>query len=853
MMMNLGLLLLSLAGAAETAPVMLRVQGIETLLIAPDRPATIRWRAEGPLPADPVRYRVEDFRDSEVCAGIAQRLDRQTIELTLTLAQGYYEVEFAGVAARFGVVAAPARSRPGDPFFAIDSAMSWLVRDPALREGLVGVLRRSGIAMARERLNWGEIQPTRDRFDWNGPRGYETLRQRYAAQGVSLLEMFHSATPWSGTVGKYPGDLVGTAAAWQSIARRWGTMWGGLEIWNEPDIFFGDHLPADQYAAVVKTLAYAVHAQAPDTPLVGGVVAHYHRPFLDTVAACGMLDCVDAASFHTYDQAARMQTLVSQYRDWLAAHQRADMPLWITESGRPWRRGRDRPPADQDIASALDITAKAIEARACGVTRYFAFVYPFYEENENNFGMMDRHGTPLRSFAAYAQAARVLSGKRYLGDLPLDGAQAPVRIFGDGRETVAVLTRSTTIAALRSVETPSPSAADRGEAAVPGDTAAPGGGERESGAAPASTAPGPADKRPVEAAESPRRLRAEALDGRRIELGDKGEIPVVDGLAYVWLDEATPMRLDTDTDAMRLWRLGQAASRRRAAPSPVVLRWQNDPASFHPETAGYRVVGEGSGPHRVVVRAFNLGEVPTDLRLRLDFEDSAARIEDPNPCRVHAAAGGFVDATWNVDLATAFAQADRVTATVRPIEDGTTGALPLTVALIGSPTLDQRLARHARRVRLPLGDSTRWRSNVSANGHLEIEPQPDESVVLTVRFDQGDRWVYPYFELPDELDPRRYTALVLRARCARPATVRIFLWEGTRGVGYLTVGGLIPADGQWHAAEAPFSELTLSPANAPDDNDRLDLDQVRRISFGMNSEADENRLEISDAYLVGPE
>ena len=48
MMMNLGLLLLSLAGAAETAPVMLRVQGIETLLIAPDRPATIRWRAASP-------------------------------------------------------------------------------------------------------------------------------------------------------------------------------------------------------------------------------------------------------------------------------------------------------------------------------------------------------------------------------------------------------------------------------------------------------------------------------------------------------------------------------------------------------------------------------------------------------------------------------------------------------------------------------------------------------------------------------------------------------------------------------------------------------------------------------------
>jgi len=63
----------------------------------------------------------------------------------------------------------------------------------------------------------------------------------------------------------------------------------------------------------------------------------------------------------------------------------------------------------------------------------------------------------------------------------------------------------------------------------------------------------------------------------------------------------------------------------------------------------------------------------------------------------------------------------------------------------------------------------------------------------------------------------------------------------------------VPADGKWHAAEVRFDELTLSNANAPDANGRLDLDQVRRISFGMNSDTAENRLDIGEAYLVGPE
>ena len=394
--------------------------------------------------------------------------------------------------------------------------MSWLVRDADLRPGLVRILRRSGMAMSRERLSWGEIQPMRERFDWNGRSGYETVRQLHAEQQVPVLEMFHSATPWSGTVGKYPEDLLGTAASWREITRRWRSTWGGLEVWNEPDIFFGDLLPADQYVALVKTLAWAVDREAPGTTLVGGVMAHYHRPFLDTAAECGMLDCVDVASFHTYDRAARMQELVGKYRDWLAAHGRPDMPLWITESGRPWKKGPSRPPADQDAASALDITRKAIEVRACGVARYFAFVYPFYEENDNNFGMLDRWGTPLRSFAAYAQAAPGLGRQAVLGR-PASGR------IGAGGAGVRRPARD--------------------------------GGRVDRGSRHSRRSPWWAICRCC---------APKALDGRKIEVSGAGEVPLADGLAYVWFDRASvAQRLDTQTEAMRLWQLGQTPPPRR--------------------------------------------------------------------------------------------------------------------------------------------------------------------------------------------------------------------------------------------------------------------------------------------------
>jgi hypothetical protein len=500
-----------------------------------------------------------------------------------------------------------------------------------------------------------------------------------------------------------------------------------------------------------------------------------------------------------------MEELVGKYRDWLAAHSRPDMPLWITECGRPWKRGPGRPPVDQDAASALDITRKAVEARACGIARYFAFVYPFYEENDNNFGMMDRHGTPLRSFAAYAQAARALGGKQYLGDLGLSDALPAARVFGDERETVAVVAAG-------------------------------------------------ADGKPAKIAVGLPVSRIEGLDGRQLAATAEGEVPLTDGLAYVWLERAAlAQRLDAASKTRRLWQLGQAAPRPRRPASPIVLRWQIDPAAVKAETAGYRLVNQEPGELRVVVRAFNLAQQPADLRLALDFGEAAGQMLSENPCAVKVPASGFADAAWDVDLSAAFTRHNEIAVTVRPVGDAPQPASPLVVKLIGEPTIAQCLGRHAQHIRLPLGEAARWQPNIPSYGRMTLEPQPDGSVRLTASFTKGDRWVYPYFTLPDDVDLSRYSALVLRARCERPATVRVFLWEGQRGVGYLTAGGIVPADGKWHAAEVRFADLTLSGANAPDDNGRLDLGQVRRISFGMNSDAAQNRLEISEAYLAGPQ
>jgi hypothetical protein len=602
----------NVAAAATLKPI-----DVAGFFVTPDQPAVLRWNVEGTL-AGPVEAIVHDYADRPVATTPAKLAPDGAVELTVRLSPGFYEVELPAAGQRFGVMSIAAHEGKADPFFSIDAAMSWLVRgDDAVREGLVKVLARSGVAMSRERLNWARISPAPGRWDWESPDRYESLRRAYAEHGVEVLEMFHGTTRWAGSVERYPDDLVGTARAWREIGRRWRPLWGAMEVWNEPDILFGGNLPADQYVPLVRTLAYAFDEEKIGVPIVGGVFAHYDPAYLDNAARNGLLDLVDVVSFHTYGRAPGMERLIENYRSWLAAHGREAMPLWITECGRPWRKGPDRPPADQDAESALDITMKAVESRACGIARYFAFVYPFYGEGDNNFGMMGRRGTPLRSMAAYAQMAAVLAHKGYLGDLQCsDEAVQRARVFGDDRETVAVLYTAST----------------KADAKVKLGL-------------------------PV--------MRVAGIDGRALDVSEEGAVPVPDGLAYVWLDpHQLGDRLRRDTPAMRLRSIALQNPPQRQTPPPIVLRYQFDKAHVEASSKGYRVRAEKPGKTPLAVRVFNLSQEPWDLKLTLELSQPAARVVGPATQAVSVPGEQSADAAWEVDWPAHSSANDRVVASV---------------------------------------------------------------------------------------------------------------------------------------------------------------------------------------------
>jgi len=776
---------------------------VAQFFVAPDEPAVLRWRvAAGAGIQEAVEYTVRDYTGKAIGSGRAVRAGEGPLEATVRLARGMYEIELPAVKERFGIVALPAWQGEADPFFSIDGALSWLVGEDGVREGLVRAARRMGIRMIRERLTWGAVHPARDRWDEQTTQRFKTLRQACAKHGVEVLEMAHDGPAWMGRVGVYPEDLAAAARSWQELARRWRPTWGALEVWNEPDIFFGANLPADQYAPLVKAIAYGLTEGKTDVPLVGGVMAHCNRAFLDTCTRSRLLGHVDAFSFHNYGQASQLEGAIGQYHDWLGASRRADMPLWMTECGRPWQTGPERPPADQDSASALDIIMKGVEARACGIARYFPFVYPYYVEDKNNFGMMDKQATPLRSIAAYAQSIRALGRCDYLGDLRhAEPALRRARVFGDPRSAVAVLyTGKVDTAARVKIDLPA--------------------------------------------------LRVEGIDGRALAAAD-GSIPVPDGLVYVWVDrERLGGRLLSDTPAMRFPRGSAEKLLRRRPPGPIVLRYQFDAKLVAASSEGYRIQASPAGKMPLVVRAFNLSEKPRQATLSLEFDPAAGTIGGAAARTVEVPPRASVDVPWETDLSGAFDRSDRLDVTVQASPGPGERADAICVVLFGESSLTKLLGRFAHSVQLPIQDLKRWTPSIVARGTMRMESSAEAPWRLSAKFADGDRWAYPLFRLPEGTRLAPKGGLVVRARCHKPAVVRVILMEGDGDVSYLAAKSLVPADGQWHVGSVRFADLVPSGANTRDPNGRLDLDQVRRVGLGLNSQSPENTLEVSDVYVV---
>src|ERR1051325_10259022 len=160
------------------------------------------------------------------------------------LPAGYYEIlpMSEGVTNRISLgVLQPLRApTPLTSPIGIDVAMAWFYPKEKMA-GVVNLCTLAGLNRVRDRLSWGEMEPTRgtfaasNRYDWSA--------EAQAAAGLQILQVNHHSPAWANPNGKrFPLDLRDCYEFYRAMAQRWHGRVLAFEPWNEADIdMFGGH------------------------------------------------------------------------------------------------------------------------------------------------------------------------------------------------------------------------------------------------------------------------------------------------------------------------------------------------------------------------------------------------------------------------------------------------------------------------------------------------------------------------------------------------------------------------------------------------------------------------------------
>lgn len=754
-------------------------------------PARLRLRS---APGTALGWTVRDWDGREVLTGTNPVGADGVAILAPSLAEGWYELT-AGTST-LGLIVRPAATGAPDPFFCIDAVIGELVPDAARREQMAGLLPVLGIAMARERLHWYGVQPKPDQLVWNARFHEDDLRRIYAANRTGVLEMSHHPPGWiSRAGGVIPQDPLATARGWQAMAGHWRTTTAAVETWNEPDApeYSGDATP-DALAAHARAVAWGVRQGAPEALVCSsGFTKGMDDAYLRMVCANGLLAASDAMSIHDYREPEAIAPWMTSLRRILAESGEPAIPLWITESGMPWTSGTPRPAAADDQHSAYAIAMRAAEARAAGAARYFAFALPAYAEGSRSFGMTGTDGTPLRSLAAYGCMARRLAGLDYAGDLTLAGARWCHVFAGAGRRIGVAALAGTSIAL--------PEALVRS---------------------------------------------VHGLDGRRLAPAAgsyaASERAVIIELAAQAVPDVTSGPL------MDLWQAARSP-RPRPALQPVQVQIVPVPGEVVPCQTRYTVATVAGGSH-LCARITNFA-VTEAVGVTLTLSAPEGEIVDGAARTASIPPGGSIDVGWRV---TARANSGwRI--------DGRTadGVALQPVVFRVQPEIDgeallARLPADRRRA-LSADEWLRCDRNVGATCTLTPAALADGSWRLGFDFrGQGNgNWAFPRVRLPADARFDRYDAILIRARSARPATVRFFAFESGGGgnIGWFTRDTAMASDGAWHWMLIRLADLEHCWAAEKDPNGILDRAAIDRISLGLNSQfSPDNRIDIAAAVLL---
>lgn len=559
-----------------------------------------------------VAYDILDYQGNTFAAGKAAVVKGNQLVIRESLPEGFFEIFFPKEDMRFGVMSYD-RFNVADPFFATEALIS--EKAPATQRWLLDILKRYQINTTRE---WSYLSRF---YSDQGERypNFDVFYSYAAEAGIKATLCLGSGFPvWmNGTnVGtrQTPQDLSTLPGCINEIITANRAGFDSFHILNE----YEDHnVPSEVHLSIIKSAAYGVpdgvdvlaapFCQGETTPLTKSLDNH-------------LLDFIDVFAFHNYEAPEGIEHLVTVYRKQMTKYPRGAMPMYITECGAPWLRweegkkvqtdgvyngpaGKLRADLSEQLRSAMYITMDAVEAKACGVARVYAFTTFFFPEGDRNFGLNDYFNSPMRNFSAYVYLQKEIGNLKYLGDLaqPVPGL-VRARVFGNDRKTVAVLyTGKTGEVKLDLSGLPLVSLRD--------------------------------------------------MAGRAIPAAEGGQYVVPGGLGYASLaaDKLNGV-IKSDTEAMRLTKVSESYVKTPRLKLPVVYQFNFRECASKVDKLSYHLKD-----NTVIVNAYNFSDLPQTITPKLELPEG---ITAPDLGQITIEPKKMVKLTWQLTFAKPRAQFD---------------------------------------------------------------------------------------------------------------------------------------------------------------------------------------------------
>lgn len=580
---------------------------ITQFFMTPGDAVTLQFAAPGQADGREFRYEILDYTGTPTGKAGTVAVKNGKIVITDSFPAGFYDICFPNEKLTFGLASIPPFTGEVDPFYAIEG----LISSRSNQSDLVSLMVRGGIHFNREWCNYVALEPVQGTIKTTKDAFYSMA----GTLGFKSIFCFADFPEWYyegvGKVGRRPPirRLLGLDESIVTLLDRRQAGLMAFHVLNEYDAY---QIPGEAYVPTIKVAGYAMRDS--ELPLVGapfctGGGSASLRSSIDN----GLLDFIDIFAFHSYSNPEVMIRQIREYRDAMSVHPKGGMPVWITESGKPWSRGLSpeqikttyggplgvlHPPADQDMTSAMWIAMRAVEAKAGGLAKHFAFTLPFFQENNNNFGMLDYHCTPLRSLMAYMYSIQELAGKEYLGDWKVkpDGVKI-LRVFGDksGNLTAVIYTGNTEECTIALEGIPCRS--------------------------------------------------VRSIDGRNLPVTQDGNVTFPGGIAYVTLEPDTVKTsvLDTETEAMELLKLAKAYSPVKRMNSPVIYQFNT---WLYPKM-DRKTYFDTSNVFSANV--FNLSREPVTIAPRLIMPEGMKIAENPASNEITLAPRSERELSWKLD------------------------------------------------------------------------------------------------------------------------------------------------------------------------------------------------------------